>query len=81
MARPLIIPVFLLISAFHGLMAKQLYLSLFVHLFVCLSRYGDTRPNLHFYLPQTPKPIHFLKAYDNSYSKMNKEHKYKDKDE
>ena len=25
--------------------------------------------------------IHFLKAYDNSYSKMNKEHKYKDKDE
>ena len=36
---------------------------------------------LHFYLPQTPKPIHFLKAYDNSYSKMNKEHKYKDKDE
>ena len=35
---------------------------------------------LHFYLPQTPKPIHFLKAYDNSYSKMNREHKYKDKD-
>ena len=25
--------------------------------------------------------IHFLKAYDNSYSKMNREHKYKDKDE
>ena len=25
----------------------------------------------HFYLPHTPKPIHFLKAYDNSYSKMN----------
>ena len=35
----------------------------------------------HFYLPQTLKPIHFLKAYDSSYSKMNKEHKYKDKDE
>ena len=35
---------------------------------------------LHFYLPQTPKPIHFLKAYDKSYSTMNKEHKYKDKD-
>ena len=32
-------------------------------------------------LPHTPKPIHFLKAYDNSYSKMNREHKYKDKDE
>ena len=32
-------------------------------------------------MPQTPKPIHFLKAYDNSYSKMNREHKYKDKDE
>ena len=25
----------------------------------------------HFSLPHTPKPIHFLKAYDNSYSKMN----------
>ena len=25
--------------------------------------------------------VHFLKAYDNSYSKMNREHKYKDKDE
>ena len=25
--------------------------------------------------------IHFLKAYDNSYSKMNREHKYTDKDE
>ena len=32
-------------------------------------------------MPQTPKPIHFLKAYDISYSKMNKENKYKDKDE
>ena len=32
-------------------------------------------------LAKTPKPIPFLKAYDNSYSKMNKEHKYKDKDE
>ena len=29
----------------------------------------------------TPNPIHFLKAYDNSYSKMNREHTYKDKDE
>ena len=25
----------------------------------------------HFYLPHDPKPLHFLKAYDNSYSKMN----------
>ena len=25
----------------------------------------------HFNLPHTPKPIHFLKAYDNSHSKMN----------
>ena len=33
---------------------------------------------LHFYLPQTPQPIHFPKAYDNSYSKTNREHKYKD---
>ena len=32
-------------------------------------------------MPQTPKPIHFLKNYDNSYLKMNREHKYKDKDE
>ena len=32
-------------------------------------------------LAPDPKPIHFLKAYDNSYSKMNREHKYKDKDE
>ena len=31
-------------------------------------------------LAPDPKPIHFLKAYDNSYSKMNREHKYKDKD-
>ena len=31
--------------------------------------------------PRPPNSIHFLKAYDNSYSKMNKEHKYKDKDE
>ena len=30
---------------------------------------------------QTPKPIHFLKACDESYSKIKKEHKYKDKDE
>ena len=54
---------------------------LFVCSFVRPSRYGNIRPNLHFYFPHTPKPIHFLKAYDNSYSKMNKEHKYKDKDE
>ena len=31
-------------------------------------------------LAPDPKPIHFLKAYDKSYSKMNSEHKYKDKD-
>ena len=32
-------------------------------------------------LPQTPKPIHILKAYDNSYSKMKKEQKCKDEDD
>ena len=37
----------LLISSFHGLMAEWLYLSFFV----CRSssRYGNIRPNLHFY--------------------------------
>ena len=35
----------------------------------------------HFYLLQTSQPIHFLKAYENSYSNTNREHKYKDKDE
>ena len=35
----------------------------------------------HFYLLQTTQPIHFLKAYENSYSNTNREHKYKDKDE
>ena len=35
----------------------------------------------HFYLLQTSQPIHFLKACENSYSKTNREHKYKDKDE
>ena len=59
-------------------MAEKPYLSLLVG---WLSRYGDTRPNLTSSCPTTPKPIHFQKAYDNSYSKMNKEHKYKDKDE
>ena len=67
----------LLISAFHVPTAEYLYLSLFVW----LSRNGDTRPNLTSTCPRPPKPIHFQKAYDNSYSKMNKEHKYKDKDE
>ena len=33
----------------------------------------------HFYLLQTSKPIHFLKAYEKSYSNTNSEHKYKDK--
>ena len=32
-------------------------------------------------LATDPKPIHFLKAYDDSYSKKNREYKYKDKDE
>ena len=32
-------------------------------------------------MPQTPKPIHILKAYDNSYSKMKKEQKCKDEDD
>ena len=34
----------------------------------CLSRYGDTRPNL---TSSCPKPIDFRKAYDNSCSKIN----------
>ena len=55
--------------------------SIFPCLVGCLSRYGNTRPNLISSCPTPPKPIHFQKAYDNSYSKMNKEHKYKDKDE
>ena len=46
-----------------------------------LSRYGNTRLNLTSSCPRPPKPIHFLRAYDDSCSKMNKEHKYKDKDE
>ena len=29
---------------------------------------------------QTPMTIHILKAYDESYSKIIREHKYKDKD-
>ena len=29
---------------------------------------------------QTPKTIHILKAYDESYSKIIRKHKYKDKD-
>ena len=49
--------------------------------FVRLSCYGNTRPNLTSIWPRPLKPIHFLKAYDDSYSKMNREHKYKDKDE
>ena len=52
-------------------------------IFPCLFGWLVVPPWWHpqFYMPQTPKPIHFLKAYDNSYSKMNREHKYKDKDE
>ena len=42
-----------------------------VWLFGCLSRYGNIRLNLTSTCPRPPKPIHFLKAYDNSYSKMN----------
>ena len=36
------------------------------------SCHGNTWPNLTSTCPRPPKPIHFLKAYDNSYSKMNK---------
>ena len=32
-------------------------------------------------MPQTPKPIHILKAYGNGYSKMKKEQKCKYKDD
>ena len=44
----------------------------------CPSRYGIIFSSS---TSSCPKPMHFLKAYDNSYSKMNKEHKYKNKDE
>ena len=37
-----------------------------------LSRYGNTRPNLTSSCPTPPKPIHFQKAYDNSYSNIAK---------
>ena len=45
----------------------------------CRRRPAMVTPQL--LLAPDPQAIHFLKAYDNSYSKMNKEHKCKDKDE
>ena len=57
------------------------YHYILVCLFSCLSRVGNTRPNLTSTCPRPPKPKNFVKAYDNSYSKINKEHKYKDQDE
>ena len=66
--KELIAP-FLLITAFRGVP-------------VCwLSPNGNIFSFTSSFFSQAPKPIHFLNAYDNSYSKMNKEHKYKDKDE
>ena len=50
-------------------------------LLLLLQSLSSSSSSPHFYLPQTPQPIHFMKAYDNSYSKTNREHKYKDKDE
>ena len=43
----------------------------FLLLLLLLQSLSSSSSFPHFYLPQTPKPIHFLKAYDNSYSKMN----------
>ena len=54
---------------------------IFPCLFGCSSRHGNTPPNLTSSCPRPPKLKHFLKAYDDSCLKMNKEHKYKDKDE
>ena len=51
---------FLLISAFHGPLAEQLYLSLsVVRSFVRSSRYGDIRPNLTSSCPTPPNPYIF----------------------
>ena len=55
--------------------------SCFFLLLLLLQSLSSSSSFPHFYLPQTPQPIHFPKAYDNSYSKTNREHKYKDKDE
>ena len=57
------------------------FLLLLLLLLLLLQSLSSSSSFPHFYLPQTPQPIHFLKAYDNSYSKTNREHKYKDKDE
>ena len=58
-----------------------IFLLLLLLLLLLLQSLSSSSSFPHFYLPQTPQPIHFLKAYDNSYSKTNREHKYKDKDE
>ena len=60
-------------------MVHWLSSSIFPCLFGCSSRYGDTGPNLTSLCPRPPKPLHFLKSYHNAYSKMNWEHKNKDK--
>ena len=54
------------------------FLLLLLLLLLLLQSLSSSSSFPHFYLPQTPQPIHFPKAYDNSYSKTNREHKYKD---
>ena len=68
-------------SMVHGLSSSIFPCSVVWLVVRLLSRYGNTSSNLTSSCPTPPKPIHFLKAYDDSYSKMNKEYKYKDKDE
>ena len=53
----------------------------FLLLLLLLQSLSSSSSFPHFYLLQTSKLIHFLKAYENSYSNTNSEHKYKDKDE
>ena len=57
------------------------FLLLLLLLLLLLQSLSSSSSFHHFYLHETSQPIHFLKAYDNSYSKTNREHKYKDKDE
>ena len=53
----------------------------FLLLLLLLQSLSSSSSFHHFYLLETSQPIHFLKAYENSYSNTNREHKYKDKDE
>ena len=57
------------------------YRPIFCFFLLLLQSLSSSSSFPHFYLPQTPQPIHFPKAYDNSFSKTNREHKYKGKNE